>query len=177
MKVILREDVAKLGEAGTVQNVADGFARNYLIPQGLAVLATPGELKTMANNQRVKDIKIAKQEADLKSLSEQIDGLRLEFEAKAGETGRLFGSITAADIAEKVSAVVGTEIDRRKVQITDSIRTSGEHTVAIHLVGRLRPTVVVVVNTGEEAEPEAASEESAASVEEVAAEAVAEEEA
>ena len=158
MKIVLRKDVEKLGEAGTVQTVADGYARNYLIPKGYAVVATPGELKVVAENQRVRDMKIARQEKQLQDLADKINGQRLQFEARAGEQGRLYGSITAGDVAERLSAVVGQEIDRRKVVLADPIRTAGEHTVTIHLVGRLRPQVTVVVNA-EVSEGEAAEVE------------------
>lgn len=158
MKVVLRKDVEKLGEAGSVQNVSGGYARNFLIPQGLAVYATDGELKMAAHNQAVKDRKIARQEEQLRSLAEKIDGLTLSFEARAGDGGRLFGSIGSADIAEQISAKVGEEIDRRKVVLSDPIRTLGDHTVTVHLVGKLRPTVTVTV-TGEDVEEEVAETE------------------
>lgn len=158
MKIILRQDVPKLGEKGTVQTVADGYARNYLIPQGFAVLATAGELKTLAENQKVADRKIARQEAELQSLADKIQGQTLTFEARAGEGGRLYGSITNADIAEKLATVVGAEIDRRKVVLEDPIRTTGEHAVTVHLVGKLRPEITVIVN-GEVVEEEAADED------------------
>ena len=154
MKIILRQDVPKLGEKGTVQTVSDGYARNYLIPQGFAVVATAGELKTLAENQKVADRKVARQEKELQSLADRIDGKTLTFEARAGEGGRLYGSITSGDIAERLGTVVGTEIDRRKVVLEDSIRTAGEHTVTVHLVGKLRPQIKVVVN-GQQVEGEA----------------------
>lgn len=156
MKIILRQDVDKVGEKGTVQNVSDGYARNYLIPKGLAILATPGELKVVAENLRVKEMKVARQERDLQSLADRISGQRLSFEARAGEHGRLYGSVTAADIADKLSVIAGQEIDRRKVVLDEAIRSVGEHTVTVHLVGKLRPQVTVVVTAiaeeGEESE-------------------------
>jgi large subunit ribosomal protein L9 len=167
MKVVLRQDVPKLGEAGTVQNVSGGYARNYLIPQGLAVYASEGELKMAAHNQAVKERKIARQEEQLRSLAEKIEGQKLTFEARAGEGGRLFGSITAAEVAEQLSGKVGEQIDRRRVQLEDPIRTVGEHNVTVHLVGRLRPSITVTVNaeagseTEEAAEGDATTEESA----------------
>jgi large subunit ribosomal protein L9 len=149
VKIVLRKDVDKVGEAGTVQTVSDGFARNYLIPQGFAVLATPGELKVVAENQRVKEIKIARQERQLQDLANGIGGKRLVFIARAGEGGRLYGSVTAGDIAEKLSAAIGQDVDRRKVVLDDPIRSVGEHTVSVHLVGRLRPQVTVIVQAEE----------------------------
>ena len=145
MKIVLRQDVPKLGEAGTIQEVKPGFARNYLIPQGMAVLATAGEVKTAEHNAAVRARKIAKQEAQLQSLADKIAGKRLQFEVRAGEGGRLYGSITATDIAEDLAKLVGEEIDRRKVVLEDPIRQLGEHAVTVHLVGRLRPAVTVVV--------------------------------
>jgi large subunit ribosomal protein L9 len=144
MKIVLRQDVPKLGEAGTIQEVKPGFARNYLIPQGMAVLATPGEIKTAELNAAVKARKIVKQEEQLQSLADRIAGQRLEFTVRAGEGGRLYGSITASEVAEALAKAVGEEIDRRKVVLDEPIRQLGEHKVLVHLVGRLRPAVTVV---------------------------------
>lgn len=160
MKVVLRQDVENLGEKGSVKNVADGYARNYLIPKGMAVVATPGELKVVATNEAVKQRKVQRQEEELKGLADRISGQKLVFEARAGGNGRLFGSITNGDIAEKLSAAVGSEIDRRKIVIEEPIRTTGEHPVTVNLVGKLRPQVMVVVNgivDEEDAEADAAT--------------------
>lgn len=157
MKIVLRQDVPNVGEAGTIQTVANGYARNYLIPRGLAVAATKGELKNAEHNLAVKARKVAKQEEQLQALADRIAGKRLEFTARAGGQGRLYGSITAGDIAERLSATLGEEIDRRKVVLDESIRTVGEHAVAVHLVGRLRPQITVVVS-GEMDEAEATPE-------------------
>lgn len=163
MKIVLRQDVPKVGESGTVQEVANGYARNFLIPRGMAVVATSGELKVAAHNQAVQARKIVKQEQQLQSLADRITGQRLEFIARAGEGGRLYGSITAGDVADRLTAAVGEEIDRRKVVLADPIRTVGQHTVAVHLVGRLRPQVTVVVQAeaDEETAAPAATEASA----------------
>jgi large subunit ribosomal protein L9 len=145
MKIILTQDVPKLGTAGTVQEVAPGFARNYLIPQGMAVIATKGSIKQVEERHAAEAKRIAKQEEEMRGLSERIHGMRVQLEARVGEQGRLYGSITAADIAEKLSELTGEEIDRRKVDLDESIRTVGEHQVTVRLVGRLQPTVTVVV--------------------------------
>jgi large subunit ribosomal protein L9 len=161
MKVVLRKDVEKLGESGSVQNVATGYARNYLIPKGLAVVATAGELKTVAVNAAVRERKIERQERQLQDLADKINGQKLSFVARAGDQGRLYGSITASEVAEKLSAAIGQEIDRRRVVLEDPIRSLGEHTVTVHLVGRLRPQVTVVVaaeHVEEAPEPAAESE-------------------
>ncbi len=161
MKIVLRQDVPKVGEAGSVQTVSNGYARNYLIPQGLAVVATSGEIKMAANNQAVKDRKIARQEESLRSLSDKIDGQRLIFTAKAGEQGRLYGSITSSDVAVALAAQISEEIDRRRVVLEDPLRTLGEHTVTVHLVGRLRPQITVVIEADKTDEPEETTEASA----------------
>lgn len=164
MKIVMREDVEKVGDKGTVQSVSDGFARNFLIPKGFAVLATPGEMKTVAQNEKVQARKIAKQEEQLQSLSDKIDGQRLEFMARASDQGRLFGSVTSGDIAERLEAQIGETVDRRKIVLDEAIRSTGEHRVTVHLVGRLRPEIIVTV-TAEEIVEEA-SDEPAAETEE-----------
>jgi large subunit ribosomal protein L9 len=145
MKIILTQDVPKLGSSGTVQEVAPGYARNYLIPQGMAVIATKGSIKQVEERQAADARRIAKQEEELRGLSDRLQGMRVQIEARVGEQGRLFGSVTAADIAEKLAAQMGEEIDRRKIDLEEPIRTVGEHSVTIRLVGRLQPTVNVVV--------------------------------
>ncbi len=144
VKVILMQDVPKLGNAGTVQDVAPGYARNYLIPQGMASIATQGSIRQVEERQAAEARRIAKQEEELRGLSERIQGTRIEIQVRAGEQGRLYGSITAADVAEKLAATVGEEIDRRKVDLDEPIRSLGEHEVTIRLVGRLTPTITVV---------------------------------
>ncbi len=146
MKIILREDVEKVGDAGTLQTVKSGYARNYLIPKGLAIAATEGELKLFEHNQGVKAKKIERQEKQLQSLGDKIAKVHLTFEARAGEGGRLFGSVTSAEIAERLSAEVGEEIDRRKVTLSEPIRATGDYQVAVHLVGKLQPRLRVTVN-------------------------------
>ena len=146
MKIILREDVEKVGEAGTLQTVKSGFARNYLIPKGLAIAATEGELKLYEHNQGVKAKKVERQEKQLQSLADKIAKVHLTFEARAGDGGRLFGSVTSAEIAERLSTEVGEEIDRRKVTLSEPIRSTGDFQVAVHLVGKLQPRLRVTVN-------------------------------
>jgi large subunit ribosomal protein L9 len=145
MKVVLTQDVPKLGEIGTIQDVKDGFARNYLIPQGLARIATPGMIKQVEERQEAERRRIAQLEEEMRDLAAQIDGIRLEIHARVGEQGRLFGSVTAADIAERLSEITGQEIDRRKVELEAPIREVGEFKVPVRLVGRLVPEITVAV--------------------------------
>jgi large subunit ribosomal protein L9 len=146
MKIILTKDVPKLGIAGTVQDVAPGYARNYLIPQGMAAVATRGTIKQVEERQAAEAKRIAKQEDELRGLAERISGMRLELHARVGEQGRLFGSITSADIAEQLTAQLGEEIDRRKIDLEEPIRTVGDHEVVVRLVGRLTPKIIVAVS-------------------------------
>ena len=163
MKIVMRQDVPKVGEAGTIQTVSNGYARNYLIPKGLAVVATDGELKVASHNLAVKERKITRQEDLLRSLADKIDGQRLVFTARAGEQGRLYGSITASDVASALAAKIGEEVDRRRVVLDEPLRSLGEHSVTLHLVGRLRPQITVVIEAEHvDVEPSAAPEPPAA---------------
>lgn len=163
MKIVLRQDVPKVGDAGSVQTVSNGYARNFLIPKGLAVVATDGELKVAAHNLAVKERKVARQEELLRSLSDKIDGQRLTFTAKAGEQGRLYGSITASDVATALASQVSEEIDRRRVVLDEPLRSIGEHTVTVHLVGRLRPQITVVIEAEASEEDETSADTDTAS--------------
>jgi large subunit ribosomal protein L9 len=168
MKVILTQDIDKLGNAGSLQEVKPGFARNYLIPNGLAQPATAGMIKQVQERQAAEQRRIVKQEQAMQSLSDRIQGLHLTFTARAGESGRLFGSVTSADIAEQLSQQLGEEIDRRKVDLPGGLHEVGEFTVAINLVGRLKPQITAIVN------PEGGELVAAAEAEAIEAEASAE---
>lgn len=145
MKVVLTQDVPKLGDAGTIQTVKDGYARNYLIPQGFAAMATPGMVKQVEERQAADARRIAKLEEEMRDLANRVAATKVEIVARVGEQGRLFGSVTSADIAEQLSAALGEEIDRRKVELDEPIRTIGEFQVPVRLVGRLVPEVSVRV--------------------------------
>jgi len=158
-KVVLIQDVEFLGVAGTVQTVKEGYARNYLLPKKLATIATPGAIKQVQERTDAQERRIRKQEDQLRYLAEKISAATLRFSARVGEQGRLFGSITATDIATELSRIVGEEVDRRKVTLDEPIRTIGTHRVPVRLVGRLVPevTVEVVGENGETAESLAAT--------------------
>jgi large subunit ribosomal protein L9 len=144
-KVILTQDVEHLGTAGTVQTVKEGFARNYLLPKKLAEIATPGSIKQVQERQAAFDKRLRKQEDELRSLGDRIAATTLTFTARVGDQGRLFGSITAQEIATELSRAVGEDVDRRKIALDEPIRSIGEHKVPVRLVGRLIPDVTVVV--------------------------------
>jgi large subunit ribosomal protein L9 len=152
MKVLLIKDVYKLGHAGDVRRVADGYGRNYLLPQSLAVLATPGainqsgKIREEANKQR----EIVNKEMD--AIAERIKDVTLAFAAKAGETGKMYGSITTQDIATLLQQKTGVEIKRQNIDM-QPLRTLGEHKVHIRLTMDLIPDIKVVIYREGEANP------------------------
>ena len=137
VKLILREDVAKLGYAGDIVSVKPGYARNYLLPKGKASLATSARVKEIEHHGRVIAEQQAKALGDLEAFKKKIESLTLEVEAQAGEEGKLFGSVTAQQLADQL-AEKGQSIDRRKITLDEPIRSVGEHVVGI----RLRSDVV-----------------------------------
>lgn len=155
MKVLLIKDVYKLGRAGEVKKVADGYGRNYLIPQGLAVLATPGALKQAERIRAQAEIRRARLNEELKDLAEQLNGLTIVFNARAGETGKLYGSITTQDIAEAIQQQTRYEVKRHQIE-TQPIRNLGEHSVRVRLTMDLIPEIKVIVLREGETLPESA---------------------
>ena len=143
VRVVLREDVVNLGDAGDVVGVKAGYARNYLIPQGKALIATAAKVKQLEHEKRVIEEKLAKDLKDLKAAANRINGTVVEVSANAGESGKLFGSVTTQQIASLL-ALQGVNVDRRRIQ-TDPIRTVGEHKVGIRLHRELTVQVKVVV--------------------------------
>ena len=132
VQVILSEDVHALGDAGEIVSVKPGFARNYLIPQGKAMIATAERVNEVEHKKRVISEKMAKDWTDLTAVKAKLDGIALEVTAQAGDSGKLFGSVTAANLVELLSEK-GLQIDRRKLQLSEPIKTTGDHTVAIRL--------------------------------------------
>lgn len=150
MKVLLLKDVHKLGRAGDVKRVADGYGRNFLIPQGLAVLATSGALKQA---DRIRDQATQERERlnlELGSLAERLNGLRLTFPVKAGETGRLYGSITSSMISKALESETSASISLRQIDM-QPIKSLGVHRVPVRLTIDLVPELVVVAH--QEGEP------------------------
>jgi large subunit ribosomal protein L9 len=148
VQVILREDVQSLGEAGDLVKVKPGYARNYLLPTGKALIATDARVHEFEHKKRVIADKLAKERSSLEALQTKLSGMALEFTAQAGEEGRLFGSVTAVQIAERLSQN-GLAIDRRKIALKDAIKSVGEHTVEIRLGQSLVAEVKVKVSATE----------------------------
>ena len=145
MKVILTQDVEQLGHAGTLHDVKPGFARNYLIPKGLAQAAAAGTIKQVQERQAAEERRLAKLEAEQQDLKNRIDGLRLEFVARAGAQGRLYGSITSADLAEQLDRRLGQPIDKRRIELPEPIRQLGTFPVPVRLHRNVTATLTVEV--------------------------------
>ena len=168
MKVMLVKDVYKLGRAGDIKKVADGYGRNFLIPQGLAVLATAGALKQIEKIRSQAEIRRTEQNSELKDLASHINGVTLVFSAKAGDTGKLYGSITTQDVATAIQEKTRYEVKKQQIEM-QPIRTLGEFTAHVRLTMDLGPEVKIIVHReGEVLEEEAAPEAPAAPAAETA---------
>ena len=132
VKLILREDVPNLGEAGELVSVKPGYARNYLLPQGKAMPATEARIRELEHHKRAIAEKVAKERKALAAERDRLEQIVLEVQALAGEEGKLFGSVTALQVAELL-AERGLEVDRRKVDLPEPIKELGEHKVTIKL--------------------------------------------
>lgn len=154
MEVMLLKDVYKLGRAGEVKRVADGYGRNYLIPKGLATLATPGALKQADRIQAAAEAERARLNQELTAVYEQLNGLQLNFPVKAGETGKLYGSVTTQMISEAIMESKGIEVDRAQID-SEPIRSLGVHPISARLTVDLIPELTVVVHR-EELSPDSA---------------------
>ena len=160
VKLILVESIHRLGEAGDLVSVKPGFARNFLLPQGKALLATESRVKEFEHKRRIAEEKAARELKDLQAVKKQIESLRIEIGARAGESGKLFGSVTTAQIADKVEAA-GLKIDRRRIDLREPIKEVGEHKVSVKLLRELiaQLTIVVVAEGGPSPEDEDVQEE------------------
>lgn len=144
MEVILRDDVRSIGKAGELVRVKPGYARNYLLPQGLAYEATEGNKKRIAAETKARSTRLAAEKSGAEAFAGQLGQLDLQLKGNAGEEGRLFGSITAQDIAAALAAA-GHEVDRRRIELDQPIKTLGEHTVSVRLHPEVHASVRVTV--------------------------------
>ena len=150
MRVVLVRDVPDLGMAGEVKNVADGFARNYLIPRGMAAPASTGALREAVLKRQIDSRQEVHIEQQNRDLSAALEGLSVTFEVRAGEKDQLYGSITNADIAAALEAQVGRRVDRRKIELEKPIRHLGTYEVRVRLSEHVVPSVEVVLQRQEE---------------------------
>ena len=132
MKVMLRQDVKKLGEAGDIVEVKDGHARNFLLPKGFAYPATPGSMKRLAEEKKLTDLRMKKELTAAEEIARLLSGASLTFVVQAGEEDQLYGSVSAADIAGKLTEQ-GFEIDRKQVLLDEPIKILGVYTIEVRL--------------------------------------------
>ena len=167
MKVILLQELKGKGGEGDVVDVAPGFANNYLLPQKVAILATKGNLKQLEQRKH----NIAKREenrlADAGKIKETLDGALVKVEAKVGEEGQLFGSVTAQMIADAIKAVTDVDVDRRRIELGHAIKTAGQHEVPISLYRDIKPTVKLFVGGADDEVAPAEAEVVEETIEEV----------
>ncbi len=146
MKVVLRQPVTKLGDPGDLVTVSGGYARNFLIPRGLAAPATKGNLKQAEDWAKSKGAKAAKDLGNAESLKAKLESRALQVSAQAGPDGRLFGSVTSSDVAEALKGQLDVEIDRHDLELPEPIRHLGNHEVRIKLHPEVAASVTVEVS-------------------------------
>ena len=144
MRVILKQDVPSLGDAGEIVSVSGGYGRNYLIPNGLAIPASEGSVAELEHHQRIAEAIRRKHRASVEALAEKLNGTAVNIRREAGEDDRLFGSVTNRDIADALAAE-GIEVDRKSIQLADPIRAIGIFTVDVRLARDLSAAVKVYV--------------------------------
>ncbi len=166
MRIILQEPVEHLGNIGELVTVADGYARNYLLPTGRAIVANEGNINYVKHHLRGLEKKRLRLQADGEAMRDRLASLKLEFERKVGEQGKLFGSVTVMDVADKIKEC-GVEIDRRKIELPEAIKSVGEFKALVKVqFGIVAEVSIVVVGDQEVAVPVEESETEVASSEE-----------
>jgi large subunit ribosomal protein L9 len=149
VKVIFLQDVSNAAKAGEIKEVADGYGRNFLIPQKLALLAEPSAMNTIESQLKTNARSQARSENELAELAQQLDGTEINLNARVGTKDRLYGSITSSDIASELNNATGLVIDKRKIELAEPIRQSGSYEVAIRLAQDVIPKVKVIVTAVE----------------------------
>ncbi len=145
MKVVLRSDVDGVGRRGDIVEVSGGFARNFLLPEGRAIVASAGVSDQAAAMRRGRDLREAKDRETAETQVSILAGTVLRLEARAGSAGKLFGSVSAADVAEAVKGQTGVELDRRHVVLDEAIKAVGTYEVPVQILGDIGTTVTVEV--------------------------------
>jgi large subunit ribosomal protein L9 len=145
MKIILQQPVDKLGAPGDVVDVADGYARNYLIPRGLAMTASKGAVRHAGRLKQAHDKRVQQAMTEAKETAGRLVAASLRISSRAGEDGRLFGSVTVADVAEAIEQATGVSVDRKRIHLAEPIRSVGTHEVTVHLHPEVNASVSVEV--------------------------------
>lgn len=145
MKVILKQDVKGTGKAGELHEVSDGYARNFLLPRGLATEANAQAMNELKNREASAAFKKKEAEKEAESIAQKLNGSKICISAKAGTGGRLFGSVTTAEIAQAIKQNIGCEIDKKKISLDKDIKNFGEYTVSVKLFGGISAELTVEV--------------------------------
>ena len=145
MKVILKQDVKGSGKAGDIIKVSDGYARNFLLKKGLAVEATEGELKELKIKKDADQYHYEEKKKEVKALADKIDGKTLIIHVKAGEQGRIFGSVTSKEIASKIKEDFNIEIDKRKIMLNEHIKNYGRYNIEVKFMTDIIAKITVLV--------------------------------
>jgi large subunit ribosomal protein L9 len=148
MKLILTQEVSGLGTPGDVVEVKDGYARNYLVPRSLAVAWTKGGEKQVASIQKARTSREIKTLDEAQAVKARLEGKPVQLTAKAGQSGRLFGAVTPADIAAAVVAAGGPQLDRRKIELAQPVKSLGNHQLTVHLHEGVKAVVTLEVVAG-----------------------------
>jgi large subunit ribosomal protein L9 len=148
MKLILTAEVGNLGAAGDIVEVKDGYGRNFLVPQGLAMRATRGAEKQVASIKRAREVREVRDVTHAREIKAELEGLSITLASRAGSAGKLFGSVTAADIADAVKAAGGPVLDKRRVELTAPIKTVGKHQFLVRILSDVTAKVSVDVTAG-----------------------------
>lgn len=148
MKVILLQDVKKIGNKDDLVDVAEGYARNYLIPRGLAVEATAANLRRREQDRAAQSQRQQREEVEAREAAEKLEARPVVLKVKAGEGGRLFGSVTAADIARQVKEQTGIDIDRRRIDLPEPLKTLGDHELSVRLYQGVQARLKVQLTEG-----------------------------
>jgi len=146
MKVLLRQDISGVGRRGDIVSVSSGHARNFLLPRGLAMAATDGAVVQPTSMRRARDLREAADRESAQAIVAELAKRTIQVQAKAGSEGRLFGSVTATDIAQAVSAQAGITLDRKSIEIASPIRTVGDHNVTVELFAGITGTISLSVS-------------------------------
>jgi large subunit ribosomal protein L9 len=147
MKLILTQEVTGLGAPGDIVEVKNGYGRNYLVPRGLAMGWSRGGEKQIASIRKAREVREIRDAGQAKDIKAQLEALKVKLEVRAGETGRLFGSVTVADVVEAVKKAGGPDIDKRRIEIGNPIKTVGSHEVTVRLHPEVQARVGVEVIT------------------------------
>lgn len=146
MKVLLRKDITGVGRRGDIVSVSSGHARNFLLPRGLAIVATDGAVVQATSMRRARDLREAADRESAQAIVAELAKRTIQIQAKAGSEGRLFGSVTATDIAQAVDAQAGISLDRKSIEISSPIRTVGDHSVTVELFAGITGTISLTVS-------------------------------